>query len=1322
MLATPHRKGKGSKGSRKVAKGHGKAAAPARLISSRTTMAVCPAGHVLVCVSGSRCVGGFMVSSFMCDAASAAECCTVIDQTVERWGCAVCDHDVCDECEPTEAVAAAAAKVAGDAALAAALARRVIDAALAEEQRRAEHDVVRVKLRPRLFRAARDWGGGTWRGEWRWGDALSPDVHDKLVVERGKRAAAEAGLSAERCAREEGQRAREEATRQRVAAERIAESLRVQLDAAQGRGDADSGCSECATYKRLRRSAEGKAEAAMAEAEASQAAMETARKAAAEARAAEAAAMAAARVAAQEAAAKVVKREEAKIKAAKDRAGEAARQATGMKREREAAEKRAATAEAKAAAAEVREGKAKQEVERLEHECEQQSARAQAWEQRLRELRATLGIDENRNVPSADDRRHGLPLLKAAIANRPAADVATALKLAGGTQLLSDLAACHEFQPVVKKTIDETVAKIQERWSPRLAVLLMSDLQLSRSQFEALRHYLSFAYDVDDDVYRKLMLYVNPFNEREKVAFPSLAPRSQWEPERAALFAKCGVTSSDDGMVSYVKDQRAAVAQMTADHWAGISEDVKEGRRAMLVAAFGDATGGWRGSSITHFELAICSWEDKDIKQCSKSNLLPAALAEGDDGAESLRIRFQSVADGFDALASGVPLDVELSTGRRIQVPIDFTFCGDFQIHKAILGMSTYTSAIFCGCDKDTTGMFNFKPLPATSWSDCESWFKEIGCEVKTDELVCELNHDSYEDYCGRPFKRFKCSQPGCGYEAKTVEQWRADKSAHFNRESEARKEADREHGRLHKRHRLFMRKMMKKTPVKRMSVDILHILFINYFQLFFEATILCYVVEMSEVARKPIEVYLASKQIHVKLVKAKDMSEMKDSLIGRDAKVLMDRCEEIIPELLCFVHAPKPQVEAAAADAEAEVAQGAGLDDDEFTWDGDGDADAADAASLESNVASKIAGASVQRVAAAEQKGALLDRCVALTRANMREYCSEAELRAKRADIAASDVIAINVGTELLAFAAYRTREPEGTAVVTYLFELHRNLSDERASGLGSLLEAEVVAAAAEAGESVMLTVAEKNAKARRFYANRDYWIDTSSPQHHGSSASYVIMRKYPSEDETVAERDARFWDHFYAVVRAFRVFESDTNNYREQRAVEVFNAASQLGRDAKVLRPTLVSACPHILANVVPRQIVDLGDPLRRGCDQSEAVGANMKSTIHRRVVRRTITNKSTKHTRRDAKGAIVKQWTQKALKVSRVMQAFRAECVRERILRDPGSAHLLQRKHCKLINMGRVSTPRAKEETPDTREITAAYAKRVRELRDEGGEPGM
>ena len=51
-------------------------------------------------------------------------------------------------------------------------------------------------------------------------------------------------------------------------------------------------------------------------------------------------------------------------------------------------------------------------------------------------------------------------------------------------------------------------------------------------------------------------------------------------------------------------------------------------------------------------------------------------------------------------------------------MPIEFTFCGDLNIHKAILGMSKYTSAIFCGCTEETTGLFRFRELPATTMAE----------------------------------------------------------------------------------------------------------------------------------------------------------------------------------------------------------------------------------------------------------------------------------------------------------------------------------------------------------------------------------------------------------------------------------------------------------------------------------------------------------------------------------------------------------------------------------------------------------------------------
>ena len=69
---------------------------------------------------------------------------------------------------------------------------------------------------------------------------------------------------------------------------------------------------------------------------------------------------------------------------------------------------------------------------------------------------------------------------------------------------------------------------------------------------------------------------------------------------------------------------------------------------------------------------------------------------------------------------------------------------------------------------------------------------------------------------------------------------------------------------------------------------------------------------------------------------------------------------------------------------------------------------------------------------------------------------------------------------------------------------------------------------------------------------------------------------------------------------------------------------------------------------------------------------------------------------------------------------MQAFRAECVRVRILRDPDSRMYLQRRHHRLLARGRVSKAPVKPEMPEERAISDAYKQRVRTAREEGGEP--
>ena len=71
------------------------------------------------------------------------------------------------------------------------------------------------------------------------------------------------------------------------------------------------------------------------------------------------------------------------------------------------------------------------------------------------------------------------------------------------------------------------------------------------------------------------------------------------------------------------------------------------------------------------------------------------------------------------------------------------------------------------------------------------------------------------------------------------------------------------------------------------MSADVLHILFINYFKLFLEPTVLAFFSDMPSYLRQPAEDFMRENSIPIKLVKAQNMEEMSRSLTGRDAKVL---------------------------------------------------------------------------------------------------------------------------------------------------------------------------------------------------------------------------------------------------------------------------------------------------------------------------------------------------------------------------------------------------------------------------------------------------
>ena len=96
----------------------------------------------------------------------------------------------------------------------------------------------------------------------------------------------------------------------------------------------------------------------------------------------------------------------------------------------------------------------------------------------------------------------------------------------------------------------------------------------------------------------------------------------------------------------------------------------------------------------------------------------------------------------------------------------------------------------------------------------------------------------------------------------------------------------------------------------------------------------------------------------------------------------------------------------------------------------------------------------------------------------------------------------------------------------------------------------------------------------------------------------------------------NATRWDHFLALVAASQApwpqGEADTTEYRKGRALEFFNLALPVCVDLRQLKPTGITWVPHITLFVVPRQMVALGDPVRRSCDACESFGAAVKKII--------------------------------------------------------------------------------------------------------------
>eukprot|EP00966_Prymnesium_polylepis_P326173 7382094-Prymnesium_polylepis.1 len=200
---------------------------------------------------------------------------------------------------------------------------------------------------------------------------------------------------------------------------------------------------------------------------------------------------------------------------------------------------------------------------------------------------------------------------------------------------------------------------------------------------------------------------------------------------------------------------------------------------------------------------------------------------------------------------------------------------------------------------------------------------------------------------------------------------------------------------------------------------------------------------------------------------------------------------------------------------------------------------------------------------------------------------------------------------------------------------------------------------------------------------ADMDMHTDARGEQEMEVDDEYV-----PTEEELEQEEreeplmmlNAARWDRFLSLVRSIHQpwpqGEEDTTAYREKRATEAFNLSAKVANDLLELKPTLMSWVPHIAVFVVPRQMVQLGDPARRSADACESFGAMFKKLIkHSTCRRRVMGDKTTTHNPKATAQSSRARWKQ-TFNRGYIEQAFTRACVRESLQHGEENAPYRQR----------------------------------------------
>ena len=470
--------------------------------------------------------------------------------------------------------------------------------------------------------------------------------------------------------------------------------------------------------------------------------------------------------------------------------------------------------------------------------------------------------------------------------------VAAALATAG-PDYPKKLMGTAQFAKVVKENATAVVNKVQEHWTDLLAVHIWDRLDLSRSQFETLRHLLSFVYDPETDKYVPIKAWINPNDPTDFVLSAQLASRWRREGKYNELVQAQNIEVGPNGRCQ--RDVVEAIASIYRNNAAALRSDYSSHRPAQPIL-FLDGTGSGLGTGLGHAEIG-CADFVAGVKQ-SRSTLAPVAAWAGGDHRPDQEENLDVVMPAFNKAIATECIECD----DQAPIPSRPITVADMQGTKATYGMSLSTHSVWCPCGKDE--QHKYPEHDVADYEEMMAYIKGIGCRFKTEKEMCAWAHYSYGVHRGKRFTPFECSC--CGYKP-TESEWRADLAEFQSLDDEEQALRRRAHVALgsHHHQELFC-PPLPHLGMNRAGVDNLHLTYLNCFKHLFKGTVH---EGLPDSNKKAVAAYIKAAHFYSYNACSEEEDPCK-TWIGREVKRFIEEAATHLPPLLRLAHAPADVVE----------------------------------------------------------------------------------------------------------------------------------------------------------------------------------------------------------------------------------------------------------------------------------------------------------------------------------------------------------------------------------------------------------------------------